>query len=126
MGAPCTAIRAKDGLCLPEAATVLTLRYGVVQLLNTSFNLFPQELTVSGLDSTVTLTSVVPVNGYTLEAQMRQLNGLPVINVEPVVARFVRGRKLSLDAYATSTVTSKNIAAIRAACAPNDCELQRG
>jgi hypothetical protein len=46
---------------------------------------------VIGLDSTVTLDSIAPVNGYTLEAQMRQLNGLPVINVEPLQARFVRG-----------------------------------
>jgi len=34
----------------------------------------------------VTLTSITPVNGHTLEAQMRSLNGLPVINVAPVVA----------------------------------------
>ena len=56
------------------------------QLFNDSFNLFPLELSAAGLDSTVTLTSIAPVNGHTLEAQMRSLNGLPVINVAPLPA----------------------------------------
>jgi hypothetical protein len=55
-----------------------------LQLFNYSLDQFSEQLNAAELASDVTLTSIAPVSGYTLEAQLRALDGLPVISVEPV------------------------------------------
>ena len=52
------------------------------QLFNYTLDQFSEQLATAGLESNVTLVSIAPVNGYTLEAQMRALNDLPSVNVE--------------------------------------------
>ncbi len=54
----------------------------------------------------MTLTSITPVNGHTLEAQMRSLNGLPVINVAPVVAPRCGANLIMFDAKVTDSALS--------------------
>ena len=44
---------------------------------------FSQLLETAGPAANITLTSIAPVTGYTLEAQLRELSGLPAINNEP-------------------------------------------
>ena len=51
------------------------MTFCAAQLFNYSMDQLSQRLTAAGLGSNLTLTSITPVSGYTLEAQLRALNG---------------------------------------------------
>ena len=57
----------------------------VAQLFTDSTDQFTRRLATAGLASDVTVSSVAPVDGYTLAAQMRALNHLPPVNAEAAV-----------------------------------------
>ena len=50
------------------------------QLFSNSLDQFSRRLMTAGLASNVTVSSFAPIDGHTLEAQMRALNNLPVVN----------------------------------------------
>ena len=50
-----------------------------------SMDQFTRRLATAGLASNVTFSSVAPVDGYTLAAQMRALNHLPTVDAKAAV-----------------------------------------
>ena len=47
------------------------------QLFGYSLDQFSRQLATAGLGSNISVASIAPVDGYTLEAQLRQLDGQP-------------------------------------------------
>ena len=59
-----------------------------MQLVQQAVQLLPEQLATAGLSSTITVLDIRPINGYTLTAQMRNLTGLPPINVEAATPAY--------------------------------------
>ena len=60
----------------------------VMQLFGYSLAQFSEQLATAGIATSAAVRSVTPVDGYTLEAQMRALNDLPTLdaNMEALAA----------------------------------------
>ena len=65
-------VSARSEICPPVDIVVSAC---AAQLFNYSMDQFSQRLNTAGLASDLTLTSIAPVSGYTLEAQLRALTG---------------------------------------------------